>query len=117
MKSRPREMIGDELPTPRNGNFQRMPSPSLNCTGIVVPDATPVPLGPRKRVQSAAAAVVTTTKSPAMTMVARRGRGMVGDLLAGRVKERSGDYRRTATMGKRSGERGRVSAPRTFNCH
>src|SRR5437867_3906813 len=45
------QMMGDELPDPGRGTFQRTPSLSLQCTGMSLSAAIPVPSGPRKRGQ------------------------------------------------------------------
>src|SRR5262245_32650904 len=55
-KTLPRETIGEPLPTPGSGTFHRTFSLSVQVTGTSLSWLTPVPLGPRKRGQSDAAA-------------------------------------------------------------
>src|SRR4051794_34843876 len=101
VKSLPRETTGEELPLPGSATFQRMPSPSLNCTGMLVSAEMPAPLGPRKRGQSSAWTAVSVTSRPRAIGASVRQVGARRMVSVHVVEEGGVNYPRFGRRGKR----------------
>src|SRR5262245_43455846 len=90
MNSRPFEITGDELPRPGISTLCRM-SPTPNDVSAFGSSAIPLPLGPRKRAQSAAMSEV------ARSRIARRVRMAEGSQKEGVTEEIIGESWRRAS--------------------